>query len=486
MTSIVYPGFERNVLVYASDGVTARNVFGGSSNVASICEEAHFVLTAERGCGAGALTLGAANGSGVFWDDNPYLLQRGDVVYMVPEGTDPADAWYCGTVTLRNRALGPGRRLRHVYQLDGLAVRIQGVPVTEDPTAPLSFGTEAGSADDTHFPSRYYVHSGSSLGIVQWLAGETGPLADVEGLVRSGGFDYTGMTYSDDTKVRLMVLDHESDLGTLMFDLARQAVDVTAGRPCLWGVRPDRVLYFGLRPDSEAMALSWETDPSEPRGRAVVTIGGAPMLYGDVEPEEGAQFWNMLGLRGGLDANGDFVEGHYSNEASIAKYARRCASYMDVPHVRSANDAAAWAQGFFDRYADPGITYLIKNVPIVASDGLPFPWSGHCTVAANPGDDEEGGSRTIRAVTVRFNETPMADFMIGEAGSGDEGLFAAIDGNTRHPGVSFRRAMDRTPRAKTPGGLYSGYTGTSSSSTIPTHGHEGANDGGWGAIGLTE
>lgn len=477
MASFVYPDFGRLITVFAADGTTPRNVYGGSNEIQSICESASFVLTAERGCGQGQITLGGANSAGQVYHDNPFLLSRGDVIFMTPESG--ADAWYCGTVTRRRRGIG-GRTLgRQVYTLDGLAVKLNGVPATEDPTAPLHFGTGAGSVDDTHFPTLKYPSSDSGLGIVQWLLAN--PIADVDGIdATTGNYNsYEGLEFSTDTQIERMVLDHESDLGVLMFDLARQLRDTygSPARPAIWGIGVDRRLYFYLRPDVDVMQLSWVTSASEARGQAVVTIGGTRVYAEGVEPQEGGQFWNCLGLRGGIDSSGDFVQGFYTDSTSIAKYGRRCVTHQDVPHLRSSGDASGYAAAFFDRYADPGITYEIEGLAIPAADKLPLPWAGHCVVAANATDDEDGGNRTIRAVQVQFDETPIAKVTIGE---GEESQFAALDGNPRHPGISMRRAMDRTPRAKTPGTSSGEGSVVPSLTSLPEHGHTGPSDGGWG------
>jgi len=421
-------------------------------------EKAGFTLTAERGCAEGQLTmLSQLVPGGNPQRMNPFLLAHGDVVEMVPELG--AAAWYLGYVRTRSRDLTG----RHVYSLYGLAGKLTDLPVTTNISNPQYFGTAVTAG---FYPgASVYLPSHPSAGLVQWLASVS--VQDGEGNFVSGpvyvamtgilppdswAAECTGMSAAASEQIELMQLDSEAKVGTVLEEQARSIRDLVVAnaanpRPVIWGVGPDRKIYFRFRPESEVMTL----DIVRGETAARLTIGGAAVALTGGQPteEEGEDFRNVLFVRGGTDdaASGvgdgsDQVIYTYFNTASIAHYKQRRSDTQEMPSLRCYADAARFAACYFQRYATIQNSYTVPPLAITSATGLPLPWAGYCqvttdTIAGIP------GKHTINSVTVEFNETPTAGIQLC---SSTPGAFTSSGSGVRWPGNMFKACNDRIPR----------------------------------------
>lgn len=451
-----YTAFERNITVYATDATTAKNVLTtGANNIKSICEEASFELAADKGCCHGQLVLRPVNSDGRTNLGASYLLNAGDVIYFIPEGTDLADAKYCGQVLQRRRVINEAG-VRHHYVLDGLATRLQGCSPVDDCDYDHAFGTMSEVPVDVRIPNSTYQHEGvyyvscdSGLGIVQWIAYN---IIDekIQGIITDGSvtpWNYAGQHYSTDDKVQYLVLDYQTDVAMILQDLARRCRWMNEGDPvpCVWGVDAQRSLYFNFRPDVEVMRLTFAPDQSLRPGQVGVTINALAHGWSDATIDETGLFWNCIGLVGGRGPNAEdgLVRGYYEDTASILKYGRRVTHRENLRYLRSTADLEHYAYGFFHRYADPRASYSVANIPILSAAGFPLPWAGYCEVVREPdATDDPGGHRTMLSAHVNWGAAPTVSLYIGDVIPQDS---MEESGNSRTPGASHSRTHDRTP-----------------------------------------
>ena len=476
MTSAIYPTYTRIINVYrqsAVDGsLTLAEDIGVGGNISIAVESASFTLCAERGCAEGEIiALSATATSLLVRRMNPFVLEHGDVIAMIPEAG--ADPWYLGYIRQRSRDFTG----RLIYSLYGLAGKLTDLPVCSS-TAPNYFGTAVDLSfwpgDSVYFPSH------PSAGLVQWLMSDsvqdgdgnfvTGPVVAAKtGILApdSWNAECAGMSTAEEDKIEILCLDQEAKVATVLEEQSRSISDPIVGntanpRPVLWGVGPDQKLYFRFRPESELMAL----DLVRGRQAPLLTIGGTSVIWtgGQITEEEGEDFRNVLFLRGGADdsiygagrtgAGNTQVLGTYTNAASIANYKQRRSDTQEIASIRTPADADRFAAAYFQRYATIQNSYNIPGAAIPAATKLPLPWAGYAQITS---DTITGlaGKHTINSVAVEFNETPLATIQLC---SSTPGVFGSSGTGVRWPGNSYKASFDRIPRVNTAQGGGGGET----------------------------
>ncbi|MCK9520931.1 MAG: hypothetical protein M0R74_18190 [Dehalococcoidia bacterium] len=427
MAYSAYTGFERIIRHYASNGTTLK-----TADISSSCTHASFTLAAERGCCRGTLKMVAD-------EMGAYALDHGDVIKMIPE--TGADAWYTGCVVGRERDATSGL---HTYRLDGLAVRLSGLPVVDDADG-HQFGASAGGSNP--HPDRLYPHH-PTAGVVQWIAFNTIDDANVGIITDGSGFDYTYMIYDE---VGLLRYDPGQDCENVLGELARMVYDQQSSHsaapyPILWGVDADRNLYFRFRPETQILRLH-VGDANNTSGLPTLYLNGEVVRYQGWSESEGEDFVNVLVVRGNADSGGTIINETFEDTESIAKYGRRVIDFQEVPGLASSGAATLFAQGYFQRYADPKTTHTLDGVIITDKDQLPLPWSGYASIQDyQTANNAMAGRRTIQSVTVRFDDTPLAEIVIGEI---EPSLFTpSSTATTRYAGNSWKSTQNRIPRVQ--------------------------------------
>jgi len=209
MASHVYPDYAPILKVYEADNTTARTDVGVSGNITTMSSAPRFTLSAAGGCGSGSLILRAVKPGTTTTDiTQGYALNLAEVVQFIPDAEEGTVAWYSGAVVGRSRGAEPGL---HRYELAGLSNRLAGLPPVPDGEI-AQFGNNAPASGTYNFNSRYYVSSGSNLGIVQWLLAE--PIAD--GASGTLAIDtshpdydsYANQTYTTDTHIQLAKMEY--------------------------------------------------------------------------------------------------------------------------------------------------------------------------------------------------------------------------------------------------------------------------------------
>jgi len=371
-----------------------------------------------------------------------YALEHGDVIRMIPEtGADP---WYTGCIVGRSRDATTGI---HTYRLDGLAVRLSGLPAVSD-DASHEFGTAAGGSNP--HPERIRT-THPTAGIVQWIAYNTIDGANVGIITDGGGFDYTYMIYNASTEIELLRYDQAQDCENVLGELARMTPDMQSSHtaapyPMLWGVDSARNLYFKFRPESQIARLHIG-DANNTSGLPTLYLNGEIVQYQEWHENEGEDFVNVLVVRGNADTGGTTISETYTDDDSITKYGRRVIDFQEVPGLSSSGAATLFAQGYFQRYADPQRTHTIAGIIITDKDQLPLPWTGYASIQDyQTPNNAMAGRRTIQSVTVRFDDTPIAEMVIGEI---EPSLFTPSNtAATRYAGNSWKSTQNRIPRVQ--------------------------------------
>ena len=471
MASIVYPDYNRVITVYDSDATTLRTIGPASDgNITTFCANARFTLSAEKGCASAELTLKACDTLGVVSAGEDFLLEIADVVTFAPQAG--ADAWYMGTVTSRTRSTSS----LHTYRLDGLAVRLTGLPPVDDGTTAY-FGAAVQTGDD-FYPTLWYVVNNTN-GIVNWLA--NGVIDDADLGIDIAGSDFENDSppqyYTNPAKIQNFMMDFQGDCSLILSDLARMCPDLNAAHippwPCIWGVKPDRTMYFRFLPNTEIGTIDeeiWWTTPAV-QGRPTLRLGGVPMTYQTWERTEADEFYNVLVLTGGVLSDGTILEKMYQDADSIAAYKRYRIDRQTVPWLGNTQDAQHYANGYFARFAQPTATHSIQGFQVTSATTLPLPWDGYWTATDKAGTDER---LTLLSVEVDFNETPIASLNFGDI---ERSLFAPTSGNARAAGSAWHATQNRIPQSRTPKG-YGDNSTALEAYNMPRHSHQLDTDGG--------